>query len=175
MSWCMDEVDFKAISKDNPCGFDGFKSIEYLAKEKCGDVPPQMGVYLVLWPGVGTPGFNSSNPGYLENSIMPKDVSYLESRWISGTRVVYIGKAGGMKFRRNTGLAARLQEYFKWKDGKKNMHKGGRDIWQINNPQNLIIAWRVIEEEEPEACEKRLLRKFKSEFDGKLPFANHRI
>lgn len=175
MAHWTDEVDFENISRDNPCGFDGFISIKTLSEELCGNIPGSMGVYLVLWPGDGRPGFNASNPGYARNSIKPRDISYLESQWIAGTPVAYIGKAGGSKCRRKAGLAERLKEYLKWKDGKRNMHRGGRDIWQIDNPEDLIIAWRVISDDEPEACEKKLLRRFKSGFGGNLPFANHRI
>lgn len=170
MSHWIDDVDFQKISRDNPYGFEGFKTIGELYSEN--SVPVGMGVYMILSPSDEKPGFNSSNGGFEANSKAPKNPDELENNWISGTRVLYIGKAGGMGCK--TGLKLRLREYFKWLDGKANGHKGGRDIWQINEPANLLVAWRLTDNEDPRSCEHALLDKFEKDFNGSLPFANHK-
>lgn len=108
------------------------------------------------------------------NETVPKNPDTLrDNQWVKGTRVIYIGKAGVLNGKGASNLYTRLRAYLKWYQNKKNSHHGGRDIWQLDNPGDLLVTWRVTEGVDPEHCEKALLDKFSAEFK-KYPFANHR-
>lgn len=166
------KVEFEKISPDFPCDFEGFLPIRALVESNCAEIPEKRGVYLILSPDTRMPGFNADNPGFAANRLTPRDVATLRGQWNDDTAVVYIGKAGAKD--KNATLRSRLRPYFvNWSRGKSSAHRGGRDIWQIDNPGELHVAWRVTEDEEPRACEGLLIKKFKREHEGKRPFANH--
>lgn len=165
------KVDFEKISPDFPCGFEGFLPVRALVESKYAEIPEKQGVYLILTRNTQMPGFTTDNPSFANCKLTPRPLEKLEQQWNLSSPVVYIGKAGGSDNESN--LKARLEQYFDWFSGKGRRHKGGRDIWQIENPGDLLAAWRVTEDEDPESCEKALLYKFTDKY-GKFPFANHR-
>lgn len=171
MSGWSEKVDFEKISPEAHCGFDGFLPIKALVESKCAEIPEKPGVYLILTRSTQVPGFNADNPSFAANKLQPKPAEALQKQWNTSTHVVYIGKAGGAD--NSSNLRKRLNQYFTWSSGKGSGHDGGRDIWQIGHPGELLVAWRVTEDEDPESCEKDLLDKFVEEFK-KFPFANHR-
>ena len=172
MSDWIKKVDFEKISPDFPCGFEGFLPIRALVESKCAEIPEKQGVYLILTRNTQMPGFNSDNPVFASGKISARTVEDLQKQWNNFTHVLYIGKAGGPRF--STTLRERLEPYLiDWFDGRYSGHRGGRDIWQIDTPGDLLAAWRVTEDEDPESCEKDLLYKFTDKY-GKFPFANHR-
>ncbi len=83
-------------------------------------------------------------------------------RLVEKTDVVYIGKA--------TELQKRLNQYFKFGNGKNVGHYGGRYIWQLEKPENLLVCWKITNED-PDKVESELIEKFK-EIYSKRPFAN---
>lgn len=179
----IDEVDFKKISKDEPGEFKGFYSVEHLVAGNLAEVPRKIGVYLVLWPGEKDPetqmprvmpGFNDGmETGFSQNQVHSLPTEDLPGMWVQGTPVVYIGKAGVLNGKGKSNLHTRLREYLKWYQRKKNKHHGGRDIWRINHPGKLLVAWRVTEDEDPRSCEAALIQKFKGQNPGNSrPFAN---
>lgn len=167
----IEKVDFDKISPDFPCGFEGFLPIKALVESKRAEIPEKQGVYLILTRTTQMPDFNADNPGFAANGLTPRDVEALQRQWNTSSPIVYIGKAGGPEY--DAQLRSRLGQYFAWFSGKGRNHKGGRDIWQIDNPGELLVAWRVTEDEDPRACEAGLIRKFKREHEDKRPFANH--
>ncbi|MBD5626067.1 MAG: hypothetical protein HDQ90_00910 [Desulfovibrio sp.] len=171
MSGWIEKVEFKKISPGAPCGFEGFLPLKGLAESKCAEIPEKPGVYLILTPSTQMPGFNADNPTFKEGKLQPRTVEALQKQWNASTHILYIGKAGGAD--NDSNLKKRLNQYFTWFFGKGSGHDGGRDIWQIDHPGELLVAWRVTEDKDPESCEKALLDKFTAEFK-KLPFANHR-
>lgn len=69
-----------------------------------------------LFCEVGTAGFfKGKNPNV--------SIQELNSNWIDGEHIVYIGKA--------TELCRRLRQYMSFGQGKNIGHWGGRYIWQI--------------------------------------------
>lgn len=172
----IDAIDFKKISCRDRYGFETWFTVRELVDEgKMASIPQKNGVYLVLFPENSRPGFNGGDERTFElNDETPKDARILEKeQWVEGTRVLYIGKAGVLNGRGSSNLRKRLREYMKWYQKKYNKHHGGRDIWQLNDPGDLLVTWRVTEDVDPEKCEKDLLDKFREEFK-KYPFANHR-
>ncbi|MBD5538844.1 MAG: hypothetical protein HDQ94_02450 [Desulfovibrio sp.] len=178
-----DKVDFKKISPDDPGEFEGFYSVERLVADNLAEVPRKIGVYLVLWPGEKDPEtqmprvmpkFNDGmETGFSQNRVPSLPTKDLPGKWVEGTPVVYIGKAGVLNGRGKSNLHTRLREYLKWYQRKKNKHHGGRDIWRIGNPGKLLVAWRVTEHEDPRSCEATLIQRFKTQNPGHCrPFAN---
>lgn len=160
--------DIKAFSEANPQGFIGFEKVSDLGNA-CANVPKEAGVYMILLPGeIEQPAFCVPGKGARANKIKPQNIEELENRWVPGTRIVYIGKAGGPKYK--TTLKARLQAYMRYGNGIMAAHRGGRSIWQLENIDECLVAWRVAPED-PKGCEGCLLKRFKNIY-GNLPFAN---
>ena len=95
------------------------------------------------------------------------------SRLIPGVQLLYLGKAG-LGSKANRGLRTRIGEYLRFGQGEPIGHWGGRLIWQVEDPSQLRIAWKIIDGTDPELVEKAHLLAFKEEF-GQLPYANLRL
>lgn len=163
-----ENFDIEMFSEVNPQGFLGFEKIGDLGNACC-NVPKEAGVYMVLLPDVtDQPTFCVPGKGAVANNVKPQTVEELQSRWVRGTRILYIGKAGGPQYK--TTLKARLQAYMRYGNDIKAAHRGGRSIWQLENIKDCLVVWRVAPED-PKACESSLLKKFK-DISGHLPFAN---
>ena len=159
----MDEVnELKGL------GFKGFKSIFELTSDYF-PIPNKMGVYCIIclednceFLDIGSGGhFKGKNP-----NVLP---SLLKINWVHKAKIVYIGKAGGSQS--NATLQSRLKQYFKFGQGRRVGHWGGRLIWQMENSQKLIVAWKSLNTEEPRDYETELIKKFVTRH-GKRPFAN---
>ncbi|MEO3403810.1 hypothetical protein AAFN85_07890 [Mucilaginibacter sp. CAU 1740] len=159
---------FKSIEKLKEINFEGFKSIKEL-KENIDLIPQRPGVYLVLNLNQSVPEFLAiGTGGHFKSKNPNKDLNYLKAKWINDTHVVYIGKAGGNN---NSTLRSRLKLYLDFGNGKPVGHYGGRLIWQLAHSPNLIICWKVLNDENPRDVEKQLILDFSNQF-GSKPFAN---
>lgn len=160
MNYMLDFNDLEGLKRE---GFKGFKTKEELFIDS-SSIPSLGGIYLILnvdevnpeYLEIGTGGFfKGKNPNV--------SISELESNWVEGSKVVYIGKA--------TNLKTRLGQYFKFGQGKNIGHYGGRLIWQLGNSRNLVVCWKVLLDVMPRTAEKELIKAFKA-INGKRPFAN---
>jgi hypothetical protein len=151
-------------------GFEGFVP---LSTVDAALIPRSPGVYVVLRA-------EQSRPVFLERSVAGrfkgKDptvaVSTLMSKWVSGTDVVYIGKADARK--RGGGLRQRIQEYQRFGAGKAVGHAGGAYIWQLADSASLLIAWRATgPDEAPPEVKADMIDAFVQDY-GALPFANRK-
>lgn len=160
-------IDFRKFSPAEPHDFEGFLKISDMIKDNCSMVPARPGIYIIFSSNRDKPTFCNSFKAFSADPVPARDIGILEKNWIEDTGIIYIGKARNLK--------NRLQAYMKWGQGKRGAlgHKGGRDIWQLKNAGDMLVAWHVEESEAPEAVEKELLGAFKKEFQ-KYPFANHR-
>jgi len=94
----------------------------------------------------------------------------LQSAWVTGARVLNIGKAAlGSSGRR--GLSKRLNEYRRFGAGKPIAHWGGRYIWQMSDSPALLVAWRETPLEDPRLVEQAYIAEFVRHY-GQRPFAN---
>jgi hypothetical protein len=146
-------------------GFAGFVGFEELRSGELKNVPHTAGVYVVVREGEERPGFlDASSGGRFKGKDPTELVDVLESKWVEGAEVVYIGK--GEDLRR------RLKQYTDFGAGHPVGHWGGRYIWQLADADRLVVGWRACEQGETASeAEARLLRQFKEAF-GCLPFAN---
>jgi hypothetical protein len=148
-------------------GFKGFVSFKKLMDDK-SVVTKEPGVYIVLREDKSAPSFlEIGTGGFFKGKNPNVTIQELKNNWIDDTQILYIGKA--------TSLQRRLKQYIEFGEGKAVGHWGGRFIWQLKDSQELIVCWHTFESEKvAKATESSLIEKFKSEHQGKRPFANLR-
>jgi hypothetical protein len=144
-------------------GFGGFVPLARLGRPEPQEVPVASGVYVVLRERDGMPKFlERSGGGWWKRQNPTVPVERLEGEWVPGTPTLYIGKA--------MSLRERIGELLRFSDGDaKARHWGGRLLWQIEAPRELVLAWH--EERDYAGVETDLLDEFIAEF-GRPPFAN---
>lgn len=140
----------------------GFAGFVTFAEIPVADIPPRPGIYVVLRAA-------STSPEILEVSVARAGSVYavedLQGRWITGTPVVYIGKADT----KSGGLRTRLRQYAR----RGSSHKGGRSIWQLADHGDLLVAWVETPGQIAEDVEIDYRAAFAERFGG-WPFANRR-
>ena len=149
-------------------GFLGFAPFSALPN---AEVPVGAGVYVVYRDSDEPPHFlEASSGGHFKGKDPTVPVALLQSAWVSGVRVLNVGKAAlGSSGRR--GLYKRLNEYRRFGAGEPVAHWGGRYIWQMSDSQALLVAWRETPVQEPRLVEQAYIADFVRQF-GKRPFAN---
>ena len=153
-------------------GFVGFKTIRELM-DNCKAIPKEKGIYVVLRERDDRPIILDKRPFDCQEGKYPSyPKTELEGKWVEGTHIVYIGKAGGSG--QKTELHKRLSTYIRFGQGKKAAHGGGRSIWQLADAHELVICWLVLSGEEPCDIESNMIAEFRKQHDGKRPFANRR-
>lgn len=164
--------DCISIESLKESGFLGFVSVQDLTTENCGQVSQQPGVYIVIRSVNSPPDFSSTSPGgHFKGKNPTVPTQELNTNWVDGASVVYIGKAGGSNS--SATLKKRLRQYMQFGSGRLVGHWGGRYIWQLADYASLLVCWRPTAPEEPADVETRLLRGFQA-VHGKRPFANLR-
>lgn len=137
-------------------------------KQSCSSIPESPGVYFVLRE------ITESEVKILPCGPVPmhkgKDMTYsvddLKRKWVEGTQIIYIGKT-------DSSLRTRIRAYINFGKGKDSPHRGGRAIWQLADSDKFIIGWRLVEPGmSARAEEAELIKQFKVQHGGKLPFAN---
>jgi hypothetical protein len=126
------------------------------------------GVYIVTRPETHSPpSFLTRSPAGTFRGDPTVEPAVLESNWVGGASVVYIGKADHGQLRR------RLSSFVRFGRGGSARHWGGRLIWQMGEAEQLVVAWRVLATHlAPSAEEEVLLAAFRGAY-GKAPFANN--
>ncbi len=165
-------MDFSSIDEIRASDFEGFKSIGELQATGCLEVPAVPGVYLIVRDSSESPTFlNESAGGRFKGKNPTVSRSKLETNWVDGACVLYIGKAGGGTSGSN--LAKRLRTYMRFGAGEPVGHWGGRLIWQLEGARDLSVCWRECLDVDAVEFEKSLIGEF-SQAHGKRPFANLR-
>jgi hypothetical protein len=156
-------------------GFVGFKKVSDLFV-KPPSAPNERGVYLVLYLGGDSPAFAVPGVGgYFKGKDPNVSLSDLESNWVQGSIVIYIGQAGGIRNGKwsDQTLQKRIKKYIKFGQGKNSAHYGGRLIWQMADYKDLVVCWKPLVGKitDPKELESTLISEFKAEYE-KRPFAN---
>lgn len=146
-------------------GFIGWMSL--LAADSSPAIPAQAGVYAVAYDA-GRPArwANKSCGGWHKGRDPTVTADVLESNWVDGSDIVYIGKT-------DQSLRTRIRAFARFGQGKAVAHWGGRLVWQLPQPERLMIGWRIHGRGAAHAEEQKLFRAFYDRYDV-LPFANLR-
>lgn len=146
-------------------GFQGFVSFRELRDGRIAEVPDGPGIYVVLRESEPPPVFLRSNPGGRFKGRDPTvAVEVLESRWVEGANLVYVGKANRLR--------RRLRQFADFGAGKPVGHWGGRYLWQLEGAADLVVGWRETPEGSPREAEIELLSRFRTPHGGRPPIAN---
>ncbi|MGX5397034.1 hypothetical protein ACWLMY_34845 [Streptomyces anulatus] len=130
-------------------------------------VPAAEGIYVVLRPAASLPVFlPHSLAGRRKGHAPSTTTATLNSAWVPGATVVYVGKAAGRQ-----GLRKRLNAYRRQGQGRNAGHSGGEYIWQLADSDRLLVAWRTVSEPPAAQAEAVLIAEFIA-LHGTLPFAN---
>jgi len=141
-------------------GFNGFVNLLHLDTSL---VPYTGGVYVVLYEIDQIEFMNTSVGGHFKKRNPTVAIDVLKEKWVSGTSIVYIGKA--------TSLSRRIRQLIRFGKGKPVGHWGGRYLWQLKGYDNAIIAWLEDDSKTPFQLEAVWMDSFFSEY-GKWPYAN---
>jgi len=161
---------FWSVAALKAAGFEGFTSVRALRRRRFIGIPDKPGIYITLYRRERAPRLLQVSPAYSFKGRDPAlPITELRDRWVSGTRVIYIGKAGS-KNGRST-LIRRISCYLRSGKGHACAHWGGRAIWQLRDAETLVFAWKPTSRARAAAVERSLIANFVAAF-GKRPFAN---
>ncbi|TFB71516.1 hypothetical protein E3O06_11765 [Cryobacterium glaciale] len=150
-------------------GFEGFVPFTELQVTK----PPKLpGIYVVLRPSTAPPSYlERSVAGWFKGNDPTAEQDLLEMTWVMGSTILYIGKANWGTH--EDGLRRRLSQYRRFGAGKAVGHRGGEHIWQLADHAELLVCWKVTDDEEVKNLESRLIDDFEARH-GRWPFANRK-
>lgn len=154
-----------------PVDLSGFAGWVPFAALPSSDCPSDPGVYVVVRPSDEPPTFLDVSPaGHFKGKDPTELVADLQRLWVSGTRIVYIGKANAGSTGKR-GIRKRLDEYRRFGAGEPIGHSGGRRIWQLADHDALLVGWRVTADDDAKTIETKMIADFRAHH-GSLPFAN---
>ena len=156
-------------------GFTGFIRLKDIENDY-SIFPDCKGLYIIYIDDNQDISFcNPGTGGFFKGKDPNIEIEELKGKWVNDANVLYIGKAGGTtkngRVYKST-LRKRIKEYMKFGKGKNIGHWGGRYIWQIKESDDLIIAYKILDADNPVIEEQKLINKFKNHYNGRLPFAN---
>jgi len=169
-------INFKTIESLRQIGFEGFVPISDLWKDH-PVIPDIKGVYMVVRTRNAAPEFLAKGTGGFYKGKDPNvSLDTLQTNWVSGTCVVYIGQAGGIRGGKQSTstLRKRLKQYLCFGQGKPGGHQGGCYIWQLKDAANLLFCWMPLPKDDPRTVERELITEFKKQYDRQRPFANRK-
>lgn len=158
-------MKYQSLNQIKEAGFTGFTTVDNLYTMGYGSIPNQKGVYMILRPSESAPRFVADGTGGFFKGKNPNvGIEELMKNWVSGSCVMYIGKA--------TDLKKRVGQYMAFGHGKNIGHYGGRFIWQLSDCKDLIVCWKPTSGDS-RAEEASLIQDFVMQY-GARPFANLR-
>jgi hypothetical protein len=133
----------------------------------------QCGLYAVIAPvGYEATFIGADDVSRAGNVVAPWSEEMLAAKWVSASRLVYIGLAGRHKPR---SLKTRLGELLRHCSGRttdRGPHCGGEILWQLRGYSSFgVVALPTADPPVPRQMEEALLKAFRGRY-GALPFAN---
>lgn len=139
-------------------GFMEFVSVDQL-RNSCSVIPDEMGVYVVIRLSEEQPHFlTKGTGGFFKGKDPNVPISTLQSKWIDGSSIMYIGKAGDSGS--SATLRSRLKQYIHFGEGKNVGHQGGCYIWHLDDAADLVFAWKPLPNGYPSAEERRMIQEY---------------
>ena len=86
-----------------------------------------------------------------------------------GALVLYVGQTGSNSCGT---LRRRINDLISFSAGHPVGHRGGRLLWQLQDAQELQVAWKRVTNGDPRDVKKGLIQAFKARHKGRRPFAN---
>lgn len=142
----------------------GERTVAGLYLSRCAEIPRVPGIYRVVVPHGLKPTFlQRGSAGRFQDRDPNVPIDVLEARWwVPETGEIYVGRA-------RQSLRRRVWQMLRFGRGHAAPHWGGRLIWQLAETDDLIVAWRAVDD--PVAEERRILSDLRARY-GRLPFAN---
>ncbi len=157
-----------SIDQVSIAGFSEPIRLVELRETRCASVPAHAGIYLIKRESESAPQFRIPGTGGWFKGQDPNSASdIIEAKWVSGTQILYIGKAAG-----NKGLKGRLRQLIDLGNGKPVSHRGGRLLWYLQESEDLLVRWRTCTADEADRAETTAIADFKRSHRGMRPFAN---
>jgi hypothetical protein len=148
-------------------GFSAGVAVHELHRDRLRDVPSGCGVYVLVRSATIRPRFQrKSRAGWFKDLDPSYPIAEVRAAWVSNARIVYVGKAAGVK-----GLKQRIRQLVDFGFGKPIGHRGGRMLWHLPDHQRLQVRWRRCSRSQADRLETLLIGQFR-ELYGKRPFAN---
>lgn len=127
--------------------------------------PRMPGVYVVSVDVTEPIVWQPNCGGWFKDRDPAISLERLNLNWVNGAEIGYIGKANDLK--------RRLVEFAKFGLGRRIGHWGGRILWHLPQPDQLRVAWKVVDHGiDPALEERKMIKDFAMAY-GKPPFANH--
>ena len=168
----IDSDSLTSVASLRSQGFDGFVRVSDLRSVNRNNIPAVPGVYLVLRDCVSYPEFlEVGTGGHFKDKDPNVPIARLRNEWVERAVIVYVGQSGSKS--KGT-LKKRIGELIRFGQGSRVGHRGGRLIWQLRGADRLLVCWMEVADDDPKEFETELIEAFKSEHDGRRPFANLR-
>lgn len=136
-----------------------------LIQSNCSNIPEEPGVYWILAPE-GFPIRFHQRPYHPRAKLYPVETLQNKLKDCSKRNILYIGKAQCKR-----GLRQRVRQYMNYGQGKSNIHQGGRAVWQIEDPEFLLLGYEVCHQ--ADVRERQLLSEYRAQ-NFSYPLANWR-
>jgi len=163
-------LDLDTIAGLRAAGFEGFVRVRDLRRDDALAVPKENGVYVMVRETPDPPCFLPRGTGAVWRGQDPNvKAEVLESAWVPGSIVLYVGRAAGTGVRGK--LQQRVKRWLRFGQGRSVAHRGGRYVWQLADAYELPVAWKACADAAGE--EAALLAAFEAAHRT-LPFANLR-
>lgn len=125
------------------------------------------GVYLIVRDTAREPKFTrASGAGWFKGLDPSYPAQIVRRAWVADARIVYIGKATGLR-----GLRQRIGQLIRFGYGKPVAHRGGRLLWHLSDVSQLRVYWSTCSRLRADAWETALIQQFRC-VHGVRPFAN---
>ncbi|MHA6668553.1 hypothetical protein ACX3O0_06740 [Homoserinimonas sp. A447] len=162
-----------SISDLRRFGFVGFVPLSTWTKsDVIGTGDDVEGIYAIVRESTATPTFTDDVRPVPHR--LARTAAEATELWVENCQLLYFGKAPlrkPSKSGKRKGLAQRIDEYRRHGLAGGSNHHGGKLIWQVDDVESLLVAWKAVPEGEANLIESALILGF-METMNRAPYAN---